>query len=67
MNIITKDFMRLIIILFIIGIAVLVILLIGIALADNKTIDCSNVRYSTNLTKTLLIMKYCTGGEKEVE
>ena len=30
-------------------------------------IDCSNVSYSTNFTKTLAIMKFCTGGEEEVK
>ena len=31
-----------------------------------NTIDCSHPVYPTNLTRTLEIMKYCTGGEKEV-
>ena len=29
------------------------------------TIDCSNPVYPKNLTRTIEIMKYCTGGEKE--
>jgi hypothetical protein len=28
-------------------------------------IDCSHVTYSANITETLMIMKFCTGGEKE--
>lgn len=32
-------------------------------LGDNW--DCGLISYPTNVTKTLEIMKYCTGGEKE--
>jgi hypothetical protein len=30
-------------------------------------IDCSDVTYSANITKTLMIMKFCTRGEKELK
>ncbi len=30
-------------------------------------IDCSNVIYPANITRTVAIMKFCTGGEKEVK
>lgn len=35
-------------------------------LQDDCNIDCSNISYSKNITETISIMKYCTGGEKEV-
>ena len=36
---------------------------------DLKNIDCNNVTYSADWTfnKTLAVMKFCTGGEKEVD
>lgn len=32
----------------------------------NTTIDCSHVKYPTDIAKTIAIMKYCTDAEKEV-
>lgn len=34
---------------------------------DCLTIDCNHVTYSANYSRTILIMKFCTGGEKEVQ
>jgi hypothetical protein len=56
-------------ILLIVGI---ILVLIGIIYlvggsTDEKAIDCSHVVYTANYTRNLEIMKYCTGGEKEVQ
>jgi uncharacterized membrane protein len=61
------DYIRLLLILFIIGIVGLVMILVGIVGLRGEVIDCSNVKYSKNITRTLEIIKYCTGNGGEGE
>jgi hypothetical protein len=56
-------------VLVLIGVALVVIGLVALVGGsfERPDWDCSHPVYTANYTRNLEIMKYCTGGEKEVQ